>query len=221
MNCPKCNYTLPGENINIQANIGKCDSCGNVFSVSETINSTINNAFNINNPPSGTWFRRDYNEVIIGASTRSAIAFFLVPFMLIWSGGSLGGIYGTQIINGEFEVTSSLFGIPFLLGSLFFWGITVMAIWGKVEITMDRQGGNVFTGVGKIGLTKSFNWKHVSRVKEAPSKIGYPGSHGGKLVLDGADRISFGTGLNENRRYYVMSALQKILLNVRLGKNLV
>ena len=36
-------------------------------------------------------------------STRSCIAFFLVPFTLFWAGGSLGGIYGTQIAKGEFN----------------------------------------------------------------------------------------------------------------------
>ena len=65
--------------------------------------------------------------------------------MLVWSGASLGGIYGTQIIDREFDLIQSLFGIPFILGSLLFWTLALMAIWGKVEITLNNKGGKIFT----------------------------------------------------------------------------
>ena len=54
------------------------------------------------------------DTVSLGATTRSPIAFFLVPFMCVWSGGSLGGVYGSQVLNGEFDLGISLFGIPFI-----------------------------------------------------------------------------------------------------------
>jgi len=221
MNCPKCKSKLQSENINIQSNIGKCDKCGNVFSISDSLNLKVDDGFNINKPPKGAWLQKDFNEIIIGATTRSPIAFFLVPFMVIWSGGSLGGLYGTQLSKGEFDLMQSLFGIPFLLGSVLFWGFALMSIWGKVEIRMDRQGGNIFTGIGQLGLSKTFKWKEVSSVKEAPSTVRYPGSNSGKLVLDGLNRISFGIGLNESRRYYLLSGLKSILLNIKSGKNFV
>lgn len=61
------------------------------------------------------------NGFEISATTESPIAFFLVPFMLVWSGGSLGGIYGTQIANGHFNLFLSLFGIPFCNGDNIIW----------------------------------------------------------------------------------------------------
>ncbi|WP_322550204.1 hypothetical protein [Flavobacterium psychraquaticum] len=120
MNCPQCSSEIQTENINIQSDIAQCIKCKNIFKISENIEDPNDKSFSISNNPDGTWFKTEFNETIIGASTRSPIAFFLVPFMLVWSGGSLGGIYGSQIKNGEFNLLISLFGIPFILGSLLF-----------------------------------------------------------------------------------------------------
>ena len=52
--------------------------------------------------------------------------------MLIWSGGSLGGIYGTQIANQEFSLLQSLFGIPFIIGTINLWFFYIDSIlFGK------------------------------------------------------------------------------------------
>ena len=70
--------------------------------------------------------------------------------MCVWSGFSLGGIYGSQIAAGEFNLGLSLFGIPFVLGTLFFGSLAVMTVRGKVVIAVDRNAGRIFTGVGRI-----------------------------------------------------------------------
>jgi len=46
------------------------------------------------------------------------MAIIPVPFTALWAVGSLWAIYGSQIATGTFDPTSSLAGIPFLLGSL-------------------------------------------------------------------------------------------------------
>lgn len=159
------------------------------------------------------------NTLIIGATTRSPIAFFLVPFMLIWSGGSIGGIYGNQLLKGEFDPFLSLFGIPFILGSIIFWSFALMAIWGKVELGLDREGGKIFTGLGKIGISRKFTWGEVSTISENQSGFHYPGSRGGKLCLEGKKRISFGMGVKESRRYYLYRTMQSILSEKKLNRN--
>lgn len=155
MKCPKCNSEISNESINIQTDIAQCVHCNNIFKISDTIIES-NHVFNVNNTPPGIWIKKDFNSTIIGATTRSPIAFFLVPFIIAWSGLSIGGIYGGQIAKGEFDIFISIFGIPFLMGSLLFGGITLMSIWGKVELTLDNTGGKVFTGIGKMGRTKTF-----------------------------------------------------------------
>lgn len=212
MNCPKCKSEISKENINIQSNIAQCNSCDHIFKISENIEEYLDDGFNINKSPNGAWKYNEFNKTIIGATTRSPIAFFLVPFMLIWSGGSLGGIYLTQIQNGEFDLFQSLFGIPFLIGSIIFWSLAFMAIGGKVELTLDNRGGKIFTGIGKIGMTKNFLWNDVSRIKEKHTNFRYPGSQGSNIILEGKKRISFGSGLKEDRLYYLLRSTKSIMI---------
>ena len=211
MNCPKCNSEIKNENINIQSDIAQCNNCDAIFKISSNIGEYLDDNFNINNSPKGTWIYNDFNKTIIGATTRSPIAFFLVPFMLIWSGGSLGGIYGSQIRNGEFDLFLSLFGIPFLIGSIIFWSLALMAIWGKVELTLDNRGGKVFTGIGKLGINKNFLWNDISKIEEKQTNFRYPGSKGSRIILEGKKRISFGNGLKEDRLYYLLRATKSIM----------
>lgn len=202
MNCPQCSSEIQTENINIKADIAQCLKCKNVFKISENIEDPNDKNFSISNNPDGTWFKTEFNETIIGASTRSAAAFFLVPFMLVWSGGSLGGIYGSQIKNGEFNLLISLFGIPFILGSLLFWSLALMAIWGKVEITLNNKGGKIFTGIGSIGKTKHFLWSDVSTIKESQPNLRYPGSQGRGIVLE--ERKEFHLAQVLKKHVYIM-----------------
>ncbi|WP_445710061.1 hypothetical protein [Flavobacterium sp.] len=211
MKCPKCDSEIKAENINIQSDIAQCVTCNTVFKISEYIDTTSDDHFNINDKPKGTWVKTNFNTTIIGATTRSPIAFFLVPFMLVWSGGSLGGIYGTQIASGEFDLFQFLFGIPFLIGSIVFWSFALMAIWGKVEVTLDNRGGKVFTGIGNIGINKSFLWTGISKIKEVQTNFRYPGSRGSSLVFEGKKRISFGSGLKEERRYFLLRAIRNTM----------
>lgn len=226
MNCPTCKSRIPNENLNIAADIAQCSECDLVFKISEHLGGTpsskkeeeIDPNFDISNPPKGAWMNQDQGELVIGVSTRSPIAFFLVPFMLIWSGGSLGGIYGSQIATGQFDIFMSLFGIPFLLGSVIFWAVALMAIWGKVEITLDHSDGKIFTGIGKIGLTKRFALNDISTVKETEVR-GTKGSISYNIALEGKDLITFGTGLNDSKRYYLFNAMKKILHDKKHNKN--
>jgi len=198
----------------VQTDIGKCQECEHIFKLSEVIDYEAD-GFDINSPPKGAWFITNDATIKLGATTRSAIAFFLVPFTLVWSGGSLGGIYVTQIISGEFNPFISLFGIPFLLGSILLWTISLMAIWGKVEITITDDGGTVFTGLGKIGRKKHFAWEDISRIMEKHTPFNYPGKKGDPIHLIGATNISFGSGLSKSRKYYVMRTLQVIANRMR------
>lgn len=209
MKCPSCYQLVDNANINIQTDLGKCQHCHHIFKISEVVH-TVADGFDINSPPKGAWFLTNDTIITMGASTRSIAAAFMVPFSLIWSGGSLGGIYGSQIISGEFNIIFTILGIPFLLGSILLWTVTLMAIWGKVEISISENGGEVFTGLGSLGLKKHFTWKEISRITERPTIMNYPGKNGNAIQLVGKNSISFGTGLNESRKHYIMRALQEI-----------
>lgn len=214
MQCPKCTTTIPPQNINVSTDIAQCPECNFIFRVSEHVGAKALPAdlssFDVTDPPKGAWIEQHDTDIEIGASTRSFIAFFLVPFMLVWSGGSLGGIYGTQIINGEFSIMMSLFGIPFLLGSIFFWSLALMAIWGKIVISVDANELQVFTGIGKLGRTQRIDLDKIDKVSENTTR-GSKGSSTTTILLEGQRNISFGSGLSLDRRKYLLKALQKIV----------
>lgn len=216
MKCPRCNSEIAKEQINIQKDVAQCTQCDYVFNISESLKLT-RDEFDMNDNPKGTWIKQDVDTLIIGATTRSPYAFFIVPFMVVWSGFSIGGIYGGQIAKGEFNPVMSLFGIPFIIGSVIFWGVALMAIWGKVELILSKEGGAIFTGIGKIGFIKTFNWDDVSAIKEVQGNYNYPGTTGGKILLEGRKRLSFGQSVKDNRRYYLYRALQKVFSNVKMN----
>ncbi len=213
MNCPLCNAALQPEAINIQKDIAKCNTCGHVFAISSVFRHV--SKFDVNLPPKGAWYTSDFVTTTVGATTRSPLAFFLAPFMVVWSGGSLGGIYGMQFVSGKFNLILSLFGIPFLIGSIVFWGVAMMAIFGKIEVTFDQESGKIFTGIGKLGYTKRFLWKDVEAVEESMSNVRTQGSQQYQINLVGQTRVSFGTGLSNERRYYIMNVLRAYLSRVK------
>lgn len=219
MNCPKCNYGILKDNINIQTNIAFCTNCNETFKISENIPTEFNDGFDMNDSPKGTWIKMEMNNLIIGATTRSPIAFFLVPFMIVWSGASIGGIYGGQISKGEVDPFLAIFGIPFIMGSILFWSLTLLTIWGKVELTLDRNGGRVFTGLGIFGVSNNFKWDEISLIKESKENNNNSGSQGSKLTLEGKKKISFGWGVNESRKYYLYRSMKIIIDKVKANKS--
>ena len=169
----------------------------------------------LDNPPKGAWKREEYDKLVIGATMRSPAAFFLIPFMAVWSGMSIGGIYGSQIVNKEFDLFLSLFGVPFLAGTVIMLSMTLLAIAGKVEVVIGHES-YVFKGVGKIGIKKRFDWNSVIRIYESDHNIGndvsvdsrYSSSRYSSIFIEGKERIKIGGGLKENRKYLLLTALK-------------
>jgi hypothetical protein len=221
MNCPHCNFPLQTENLNITTDTGLCAQCSTIFKVSELLNPIITSEFDINQGPKGTWVRAELNELIVGGSTRSFMAFFLVPFMIIWTSLSVGGTLFAAFSEGEVNWFLVLFSIPFLAGAVLFWSIAMMFIWGKVEVRLHKTGGTIFTGLGKIGRRKHFTWQEVDRVGITPTLKTSKGYSGGGLYLEGANRkIDFGSFLNEERKAYFQKALTFSLQKIKKDNRL-
>src|SRR5262249_55717240 len=137
-------------------------------------------------PPKGAWFIRDIDRTVVGVSTRSPLAFFRIPFMCVWSGFSLFGIYGRQFISGEFNIVPSLFGIPFVLGTIVMGIQALMSICGKVEVSIGSRS-SVFVGIWRFGWTRDFDWDAIRTIREEQN-----GSAQGKILLEGKERLAFG-----------------------------
>ena len=240
--CPKCSSLIEPENINVQKDYAFCNVCQNVFNISSIVdvNDGQYNKISretariseetvkiseemVNNPPKGAWKYENYDRIVIGASTRSPAAFFLIPFMAIWSVASIGGIYITQIIRGEFNLILSLVGIPFLAATVFLGSIALMTIAGKVNIVIGRDS-YVFRGIGIIGTKKRFDWNSVAKIyeEEHSENRELRNSEDGIDVMapprtitsifmefmEGEKRINIGKGLKREHKYYLFTALK-------------
>jgi hypothetical protein len=105
--CPRCRTEISLEDVNVSKDLALCRQCGQTWSYADLNEESKVSNFVPSEAPSGTWYlETGLRTFEIGATTRSPIAFFLVPFMCIWSGFSLGGIYGTQFSKGHFNLAA-------------------------------------------------------------------------------------------------------------------
>ena len=192
LHCPDCGLPIPASEVAPSAGLAVCRSCDKSFGLEACqAAAPIGSRFQPlpTNPPKGVTVEELMDGFRLTLTTRSAAAFFLIPFMLIWSGGSLGGIYGTQIYKGEFDLTQSLFGIPFVLGTLFFGTIALMSAFGKV--ILEVRNGVLLHRTGFLGLywSRRRDWNAFDRAELEEStrrgKNGYSTSH--SISLKGPD----------------------------------
>jgi len=146
--CPTCQQSIPADDVNVAKDVAFCRICDEAYSLAIMVECGDASNSELAEPPSGSWFTTGENEWQVGATTRSAAAAgILIPFTVVWSGGSLIGIYGTQIWNGDFSITTSLVGIPFVLGSVVLICVSVISVLGQVVLRGCDDDAVLFTGV--------------------------------------------------------------------------
>jgi hypothetical protein len=225
LTCPSCRAEIATADINVATDVALCRSCGNTFRISDVmggagriLSSLISSIappsgpVDLNSPPSGAWYEPAADGFTAGATTRSWMSLFIVPFTCVWAGGSMFGIYGTQLIKGHFSLGPSLFGIPFLIGSIFLVSWCAMSVLGKVTVSVHGDRLAIFTGVGPLGITRVAN---LSEFKTAREDWGYGSMNNNRssrvIRLEGARAMAFGSMLSTERRYFLLSAVQSAL----------
>ena len=206
--CSKCRTSIPLEDVNVTADLALCRQCGQNWSYADLVDNAMSARLDFRNPPHGAWFRETGpNRFEVGATRRSALAFFLVPFMGVWSGISLGGIYGTQIYQGHFNPGMSLFGIPFLIVTVLIGATAVMAVCGKVTACIESDDGVLFAGVGSVGWRRRFNWRKVSGIRRTEFRTNR-GSVQWQITFEGEKRLHFATGVKDERLDFMLAVLR-------------
>jgi hypothetical protein len=117
--CPSCRLSIAVDDINVSTDLALCRACGRTFRFSEIADGGPASGPDLTSPPAGAWYEPLPDGFCAGAMTRSWKAIFFIPFTCVWSGFSMYGIYWKQIESGHFDLTSSLFGLPFLIGTCF------------------------------------------------------------------------------------------------------
>ena len=201
--CPSCSRRLPNEDINIAADLARCRSCGRTFRLSDLLDARID-AVDLQHPPAGAWFEQRAAGFVLGATTRSPMAFLVVPFVCVWASLSLRGFFGAAR-NGS---PPALFALPFLLIAAMVIAQAAMTVLGKVEVRRDGDDCVVFTGIGWLGWTRRFRWSELQTIREDTVRRGR--STARAILLEGHSRIAFGSMLSADRRYFLMRALERL-----------
>ena len=114
------------------------------------------------------------------------------------------GIYGTQIMRGQFSLKDSLFGIPFLLITIAFSIQIAMHLAGHVSVTRIGDECVVFTGIGTVGWEKRFQWPEVRSVGETGGWSDDPPEWWVEVTFVSGKKMKFGSMLSKARREFLL-----------------
>lgn len=209
--CPLCQSAIPADDVNVATDLALCRSCGNITSFSLVSGSSEISLDAAADPPRWVKLERDFaGETVITYKKLSPVLLFLIPFTALWSGFSMWGIYGTQLTKGEFDPGQSLFGLPFLFGTVVLLSIIAFLVGGKWRIRLQQGQGTVFVGVGPLGWTRTFAYNRDTlvslcmtdvRINEVPQK--------GILIRNGSTDFVFGAMLKEDAKRFIAAIIMK------------
>ena len=136
--CPFCQSSIPAADVNVATNLALCRTCGATSSFEQVAEPSRVSLDCLTNPP--RWIRsmRNARQARRIVYRRVSLALlFLVPFTVAWSGFSMSAIYGTQIRKGVFDLQQSLFGLPFLLGTVVLLALIAFCAFGRWEVRLQ------------------------------------------------------------------------------------
>lgn len=203
--CPKCGKELPLADLNVSADMALCRACGYSGPFLKAASVPHITDEEMAHPPKRVTLRRGFDdELEIVCRPKKGLAIFLIPFTAIWSGGSMAGIYGTQLMKGEFDLAQSLFGIPFLLGTIVLVTIILHTLFGKTIVTLSRGRVQVFSGLFGMGRFRTIACGKGTRVSLETSSVKQNNVSQSEIVLrSGEKTLKFGaiTMTKEIQRY--------------------
>jgi hypothetical protein len=107
----------------------------------------------------------------------------------------------------------SLFGIPFLIGSVVLVCLTLMTVFGKTVVRGSGDQGSLFIGFGSFGWTRKFHWNEITSVQLKLTKWQQNGRNLPLIELGGTKPIRFGSQLAEKRRDFMLAVLRQRVSN--------
>lgn len=235
--CPKCQRTIPPEDINVGRDVAYCRQCNVANLLSELADASLVRA-DLNSPPPGTWYRHAGAVEVVGASHRAVGQGVAALFACLFWNGILSIFVGLAVsatlynmhipvpdwlfapkMNGSamgWGVTLGLwaFLVPFILiGITFIWAV-FMAFGGRTEVWVENGRGRSFVGVGSIGWSRRFDVATVEGVEETRGRFRNNPEQARlsiTLKLRDGKKIKFGSGLSDERREFMIGALHQIL----------
>jgi hypothetical protein len=127
----------------------------------------------------------------------------------------MAGIYGTQLTKGELDIGQTLFGIPFLIGTIVLVSVTTFMLFGRWVITLAQGHGEVFMGVGPLGWRRRFSYDRQTRVTIEPTSVVVNGvPRPGVTVRSGTEKLVFGTIIKDEPQEFIAAAMRDHIARV-------
>jgi hypothetical protein len=208
--CPGCDSEISLDDVNVSADIALCRACGQTNSFAELTECAKQVDLDELKIPKHIRIEPDFGDgKSLICKKMSPAALFLIPFTAVWSGMSMWGIYGTQFIKGEFNLTMSLFGLPFLIGSIVLVSVCSFMLFGKRVVTMSSGQGVVFTGVGPLGWKRRFLYTKSLKVSVDYSAMRQNNRPVKCVVIQGGSKeLKLGWGMKEDLLEYIAAFIR-------------
>ena len=207
--CPKCQTAIPLEDVNVASDVALCRACGNTTRFSLISSVAEVSSDNLVNPPKWICLENGFDgETTITYRRVSPALLFFIPFTAFWSGFSMCGIYGSQILHGKFDLGESLFGIPFLIGTIGLLAAITYLAFGRWVVKFNRGEGTVFCGVGTIGWTRHFSYNQNTFVSLTMTNVRVNDqSQKGISIRNDREDFVFGTLIREEAKRFIAAAI--------------
>ena len=98
------------------------------------------------------------------------ILLFLIPLMSVWSGGAIFGCYVMPFLQHDthpMNYMPFLFGIPFLVASIFIWYGILLMLFGTRRLVLEHASGSYSAILWGIGRTRRFELRPDTEITDS------------------------------------------------------
>lgn len=210
--CPKCTLNVPDRDTNPETDIALCRRCSEWFGLAASATEQLGTALDLGNPPAGAWHRLDGSVTELGTSTRSRLAFMLVPFALISLPFGLPLIAAWAISRSGSNWVIGLVGLLALVFSAALVPMALMSVCGKVRVRADGDQCEVFSGIGPVGRRWRFRWSEPLRIQYKTFTSDGDGKPAAPVIeiTAGGRRKWIGALLIEERKRFIYRGLMQL-----------
>ncbi len=209
--CRHCGSLIDLADTNVSTDVALCRRCGRTMPFSALAAATGDREADLASPPRGVRVGRSLIDGIdITCRKFNPVVLFLIPFTAVWSGFSMWAIYGRQVTDGKFSLAMSLFGLPFLFGTIALVSFIAFQMFGSTRIRIGRGTCEAFIGIGPLGWRRSIRIHPASKVRIETGHVTVNRVRQKHIVIttDG-EAMKFGTLLAPEARDFIAAVLQR------------
>ncbi len=207
--CPACKSEIPIEDVDFGNESAFCYHCQQDFDCGTWISEAYVVPENLQHPPGGAGFEATADGFKVSVSTRSFRWLFFLPAALFWSFLLLFFSYGFLHAPPGTRWLLFLFLTPFYLAGLFLWGITLMALGGRIVVKVTGDTGTILKGVGPIGWKRHFNASQVRKIRISTIYSAKTGNQQ-QIAMEGEKVITLARGVRPDRLRFMLIALHQM-----------